>query len=90
MFARRLLLQEPARRLFSMADFVPRDHLLQKAYTKLSNLAYRENCRGPIRVDQSVRCPVHFGPKYPVSLLHVTLANWQGFGLEFHLRSSPS
>ena len=23
-------------------------------------------------------------------VLHVTLANWQGFGFEFHLRSSPS
>ena len=27
-------------------------------------------------------------PLSPV--LHVTLANWQGFGFEFHLRSSPS
>ena len=27
----------------------------------------------------------------PVSrVLHVTLANWQRFGFEFHLRSSPS
>ena len=23
-------------------------------------------------------------------VLHVTLANWQRFGIEFHLRSSPS
>ena len=23
-------------------------------------------------------------------VLHVTLANWQGFGFQFHLRSSPS
>ena len=25
-----------------------------------------------------------------LSILHVTLANWQRFGFEFHLRSSPS
>ena len=28
---------------------------------------------------------------WPMSrVLHVTLANWQEFGFEFHLRSSPS
>ena len=50
-----------------------------KSLAKLFNFVVVNPCQSSL----SLNCPLS-------RVLHVTLANWQEFGFDFHQRSSPS